>query len=152
MIIDPHKWWSLLIFDSKFSDCGFLLVCCGSEVQRLNNHNLYPMISLKPLTTMVYWVLEIGFLPRFKCQLLCQVAFHYARRHSKKSSLPIAIIPPRWCAVIQQLFSVSHLNSTEESIGYLFLGGISLSLHGYALFLCSAIFDYQDEKPDQEKS
>ena len=69
--------------------------------------------SLKPLTTMVYWVLEIGFLPRFKCQLLCQVAFHYARRHSKKSSLPIAIIPPRWRAVIQQLFSFSHLNSTE---------------------------------------
>ena len=46
----------------------------------------------------------------------------------------------------------SHLNITEESIGYLFLGGISLSLHGYALFLCAAIFDYQDEKPDQEKS
>ena len=46
----------------------------------------------------------------------------------------------------------SHLNSTEELIGYLFLGGISLSLHGYALFLCAAIFDYQDEKPDQEKS
>ena len=46
----------------------------------------------------------------------------------------------------------SHLNSTEESIGYLFLGGISLSLHGYALFLCAAIFDYQDEKPNQEKS
>ena len=62
---------------------------------------------------MVYWVLEIGFLPRFKCQLLCQVAFHYARRHSKKSSLPIAIIPPLWRAVIQQLFSFSHLNSTE---------------------------------------
>ena len=46
----------------------------------------------------------------------------------------------------------SHLNSTEELIGYFFLGGISLSLHGYALFLCAAIFDYQDEKPDQEKS
>ena len=46
----------------------------------------------------------------------------------------------------------SHLNSTEELIGYFFLGGISLSLHGYALFLSAAIFDYQDEKPDQEKS
>ena len=46
----------------------------------------------------------------------------------------------------------SHLNSTEESIGYFFLGGISLSLHGYAVFLCSAIFDYQEEKPNQEKS
>ena len=46
----------------------------------------------------------------------------------------------------------SHLNSTEELIGYFFLGGISLSLHGYALFLCAAIFDYQDEKPDQDKS
>ena len=45
----------------------------------------------------------------------------------------------------------SHLNITEESIGYLFLGGISLSLHGYALFLCAAIFDYQDEKPNKEK-
>ena len=46
----------------------------------------------------------------------------------------------------------SHLNSTAESIGYLFLGGISLSLHVYALFLCAAIFDYQDEKPNKEKS
>ena len=46
----------------------------------------------------------------------------------------------------------SHWNSTEESIGYLFLGGISLSLHGYALFLCAAIFNYQDEKPSHEKS
>ena len=43
-------------------------------------------------------------------------------------------------------------NTTEEAFGYLFLGGISISLHIYALFLCSAIFDYQDEKPFQDKS
>ena len=43
-------------------------------------------------------------------------------------------------------------NTTEEAFGYLFLGGISISLHIYALFLCSAIFDYQDEKPIIDKS
>ena len=45
-----------------------------------------------------------------------------------------------------------HWNTTEEALGHLFLGGLSLSLHGYALFLCSAIFDYQDEKPILDKS
>ena len=45
-----------------------------------------------------------------------------------------------------------YWNSTEEVIGYLLLAAISMSLHGYALFLCSAISDYQDEKPFQEKS
>ena len=45
-----------------------------------------------------------------------------------------------------------HWNTTEEAFGHLFLGGISISLHIYALFLCSAIFDYQDEKTVQDKS
>ena len=43
-------------------------------------------------------------------------------------------------------------NSPEETFGYIFLGGISLFLHAYAMFFCCAIFDYQDEKSFKEKS
>ena len=46
----------------------------------------------------------------------------------------------------------TFLNSTEEVVGCLFLGGTTFSVCAYAIFLCYAIFDYQDEKPDEEKS
>ena len=44
------------------------------------------------------------------------------------------------------------LNSTEDVVGCLFLGGTTLSVCAYAIFLCYAIYDYQDEKPAEEKS
>ena len=44
------------------------------------------------------------------------------------------------------------LNSTEEVVGHLFLAGIIFFVCAYAIFLCFAIYDYQDEKPDEEKS
>ena len=43
-------------------------------------------------------------------------------------------------------------NSTEEAFGYFLMGALSLLIHAYAMFLSSAISDYQDEKPRQEKS
>jgi hypothetical protein len=43
-------------------------------------------------------------------------------------------------------------NSTEEAFGYFLLGALSIFIHAYAMFLCSAISDYQDEKPKHEKS
>ena len=46
----------------------------------------------------------------------------------------------------------TFLNSTEEVVGCLFLGGTTFSVCAYAIFLCYAIYDYQDEKPDEEKS
>ena len=48
--------------------------------------------------------------------------------------------------------NVTFWNSPPEAFGCIFLGGISISLHGFAMFLCCAIFDYQDEKPSNEKS
>ena len=46
----------------------------------------------------------------------------------------------------------TFLNSTEDVVGYLFLGGTTLSVCSYAIFLCYAIYDYQEEKPNEEKS
>ena len=46
----------------------------------------------------------------------------------------------------------TFLNSTEEVVGRLFLGGTTFSVCAYAIFLCYAIYDYQDEKPAEEKS
>ena len=46
----------------------------------------------------------------------------------------------------------TFLNSTEEVVGCLFLGGTTFSICAYAIFLCYAIYDYQDEKPAEEKS
>ena len=46
----------------------------------------------------------------------------------------------------------TFLNSTEEVVGRLFLGGATFSVCAYAIFLCYAIYDYQDEKPAEEKS
>ena len=43
-------------------------------------------------------------------------------------------------------------NSTEEVVGCLILGGTTISLCAYAIYLCYAIYDYQDEKPAEEKS
>ena len=46
----------------------------------------------------------------------------------------------------------TFLNSMEEVVGHLFLGGTIFSVCGYATFLCYAVYDYQDEKPAEEKS
>ena len=46
----------------------------------------------------------------------------------------------------------TFLNSMEEVVGHLFLGGTIFSVCAYAIFLCYAIYDYQDEKPTEEKS
>ena len=48
--------------------------------------------------------------------------------------------------------NASFLNSTEEVVGSLFLGGTTFLVCAYSIFLSSAIYDYQDEKPDEEKS
>ena len=48
--------------------------------------------------------------------------------------------------------NVTLWRSTEEAIVYICLGGISIFLHAYGIFLCYAIFDYQMEKPKEEKS
>ena len=46
----------------------------------------------------------------------------------------------------------TFLNSTEEVVGCLFLCGATISVCAYAMFLCYAIYDYQDEKPTDEKN
>ena len=46
----------------------------------------------------------------------------------------------------------TFLNSTEDVVGCLFLGGTTFSVCAYSIFLCYAIYDYQDEKPVEEKS
>ena len=46
----------------------------------------------------------------------------------------------------------TFFNSTEEVVGRLFLGGTIFSVCAYAIFLCYAICDYQEEKPSEEKS
>ena len=48
--------------------------------------------------------------------------------------------------------NVTIFNSTEELVGRLFLGGTAFSACAYAIFLCHAIYDYQEEKPNEEKS
>ena len=47
-----------------------------------------------------------------------------------------------------------HLgNSNAEVVfGHFFLAATSIFIHGYALFLCNAIFDFQNEKPNHDKS
>jgi hypothetical protein len=39
----------------------------------------------------------------------------------------------------------------EEAVVYSILGAISFLIHLYILFLSSAIYDFQDEKPEEEK-
>ena len=42
-------------------------------------------------------------------------------------------------------------NTTSEVFTHFFLGGITIFVYSYAIFLCYAIYDYQDEKPNDEK-
>ena len=46
----------------------------------------------------------------------------------------------------------TFLNSLEEVVGHLFGGGTIFSVCAYAIFLNFAVYDYQDEKPVNEKS
>ena len=46
----------------------------------------------------------------------------------------------------------TFLNSIEEVVGCLFLGRTTFSVCAYTIFLCYAIYDYQNEKPNEEKS
>ena len=48
--------------------------------------------------------------------------------------------------------NITNWNYTEEVVAYIFLGAISFPIHLYVLFLTSAIFDFQDEKPEDQKS
>ena len=48
--------------------------------------------------------------------------------------------------------NVTFCNSTQEVVGQLFLCGTTFSVCAYAIFLCYAIYDYQEEKPGEEKS
>ena len=43
-------------------------------------------------------------------------------------------------------------NTNEEAGAYFLLGAACITIHVYAMFLCNAIFDFQDEKPKEEKS
>ena len=47
--------------------------------------------------------------------------------------------------------NVTISNSTQEVVGQLFLCGTTFSVCAYAIFLCYAIYDYQEEKPGEEK-
>ena len=48
--------------------------------------------------------------------------------------------------------NITNWNDTEEVVVHIFLVAISFPIHLYVLFLTSAIFDFQDEKPNEEKS
>ena len=48
--------------------------------------------------------------------------------------------------------NATFFNSTEELVGHLCLGGIIVLVCSYSMFLCSALYDYQEEKPSEEKS
>ena len=48
--------------------------------------------------------------------------------------------------------NITNWNYTEEVVAYIFLGAISFPIHLYVLFLTSAIFDFQDEKPNDQKT
>ena len=48
--------------------------------------------------------------------------------------------------------NATFLNSTEEVIGRLCLGGTTFFVCAYSIFLSYAIYDYQEEKPNEEKS
>ena len=43
-------------------------------------------------------------------------------------------------------------NSQEEVVWSFILAPVTVLIHGYAIYLCYAIYDYQDEKPNEEKS
>ena len=43
-------------------------------------------------------------------------------------------------------------NTTEEAAVHFILGAVTIFVHAYAIFLCYAVYDYQDEKPKDEKS
>ena len=48
--------------------------------------------------------------------------------------------------------NITNWNNTEEVVVYTILGALSFSIHLYGLFLTSAIFDFQDEKPKDQKT
>ena len=48
--------------------------------------------------------------------------------------------------------NITNGNNIEEVVVYTIFGALSFSMHLYGLFLTSAIFDFQDEKPNEEKS
>ena len=48
--------------------------------------------------------------------------------------------------------NITNWNDTEEVVVHIFLVIISFPLHLYVLFLTSAIFDFQDEKPKDQKT
>ena len=48
--------------------------------------------------------------------------------------------------------NVTFFNSTEEVVGHLCLTGVAFLVCLYSMFLCNAIYDYQEEKPNEEKS
>ena len=43
-------------------------------------------------------------------------------------------------------------NSQEEVVWSFVLAPVTILVFGYAIYLCYAIYDYQDEKPNEEKS
>ena len=45
-----------------------------------------------------------------------------------------------------------HATNPVEIFSYFFIGFGSLFLHGYTLFICYAVSDYQNEKPSNEKN
>ena len=47
--------------------------------------------------------------------------------------------------------NVTFVNSAEDVVGCLFLCGTTIFVSAYAIFLCYAIYDYQHEKPTEEK-
>ena len=48
--------------------------------------------------------------------------------------------------------NATFLNSMEEVIGCFCLAGTTFFVCAYSIFLSYAIYDYQEEKPDEEKS
>ena len=48
--------------------------------------------------------------------------------------------------------NITNWNDTEEVVVHIFLVAISFPMHLYVLFLTSAIFDFQDEKPKDQKT
>ena len=48
--------------------------------------------------------------------------------------------------------NITKWNDAEEVVAYIFLGTVSFPIHLYILFLTSAIFDFQDEKPKDQKT
>ena len=47
--------------------------------------------------------------------------------------------------------TLNKVISVLEVIGQLSLGGIIILVYAYGMFLCCAVYDYQDEKPEEEK-